>query len=110
MEQWQTGDIITAERLNGMMGVVLHETFDQADDGLSRLDKTAQEIIDIVSHGLPFSLYKADDNSGNYGYDFCTSLYWYGNDAEETFNFQIDFRRDAYLAHSLDEYPLRYAD
>lgn len=59
---WVTGDVITADRLNGMMGVVLTMN----DDSPRTLDKTYGEIVGYLEKGV--SIVIKDSGSQFYGF------------------------------------------
>lgn len=74
MEQWKTGDIITAEKLNGMMPVIFTYDWDVSNTTIYLLFNnervtynTAKSIIN--NGGVPFLLY-ADENGSGEQYEF----------------------------------------
>ena len=58
---WETGDVITAERLNAMMPVEPMIVTTTYDDGSIILDKTWKEIADAYTSDIPVFI---DDSQG----------------------------------------------
>ena len=67
-QTWQTGDVVTAEKLNHLEGgvaaagsmLIVHETYDE-NTSTYTLDKTWQEIYDALISGIAI-LFQADFN------------------------------------------------
>ena len=60
MNPWVTGDVITAERLNGMQKepLIIHEN---TEGIIATFDKTWKEIRDNFVNGIPCIIYRNDN-------------------------------------------------
>lgn len=50
MEQWKTGDVITAERLNEMNNVMVVEYTQSQTDFTYSCNRTLEEIVDYINN------------------------------------------------------------
>ena len=70
---WVTGDVITAERLNGMMVEPLICTFTEVDEGRGTLDKSYNDVKEAILAGRPvYEQYGASEEWA--GYNALTNL------------------------------------
>ena len=136
---WKTGDVVTSAKLNkleqGVAGAgglfVVHASYNEQNDA-DVLDHTAQELLDAINDGkIIIYLYIVDGNAGvRSAYqgtmtDFLHSSSHSGGAVQNIYNFRfvaglttiqqdgtdIDIPKvDAYVAHSLDEYPVMQND
>ena len=102
MTEWKTGDVITAERLNGMQKepLIITET---VADYVGTLDKTWKEIHDAFYSGRPciFSLDDGHDYNGLYS----ISLVYQGGSEQFTVN---DVYNHSWSATTENGYPEYY--
>lgn len=121
---WQTGDIVTAEKLNklenGVAGgniFIIHTIFDESTE-LNRLDKTWQEIFDAIeSEKLPIIFFVGSGDK-DVGLNFIVSAFesMQPPPSFETFYFIEAFNSSGsvgvltYKASSVDDYPVLVED
>lgn len=111
--EWNTGDVITAEKLNNIeQGIVSHDVFvvtSTNDDSLSAfvLDKTYDEILQAFTSGKNV-IVKLIHGDNNENVTYCTVL-WIHDDIGSLYLLTIDPRQSGhfmlYSANSLDDYP-----
>lgn len=101
-QTWNTGDTITAEKLNHMEeGIDDNSTVltvnSTTDDGGKILDKTYNEIKAAYLNGVPVIIV----DSENYTYDLVYGVYEYVDPSQYT----VSIRNKEYNADNADDYP-----
>ena len=98
---WVTGDVITAERLNGMMGVVL----ELSGDSPRTLDKTYGEIVGYLEKGV--SVVIMDSYGQFYGFSKLETL---DDGGTMKYLLQCNGLGWNFLSGTADEYPTENLD
>ena len=101
MTPWVTGDVITADRLNGMMVFQVHLV---AGDNGQRLDKTYGEIVEALENGCAISSVLI--GQGYHSFERLSIRY------NDPIQYQIYFNNAPwnFLAGTADEYPTEDLD
>ena len=113
---WETGDVITAEKLNNLeTGVANHDVFTVSivdDDGSYHTDKTVSEIMDAFTAGQKVIYFSKNDDYDHYPfglYAVLTQIDVSSNDSGEAVNISMEFGHTLLVSSSVDDY-LYFAD
>ena len=110
MTEWKTGDVITAERLNGMTAPMIvgqHATIEGA------LDKTWKEMYDAWMQGIPVII-KSVDEDDYQERNFYAPLVWMaafidkGTSASGRWEAKFEFQNNTVMFSTTEEngYPI----